>query len=271
MVPNLAEAPCRGLFHSIMSAKAEIIAHRGASGEAPENTLSAFQLAWEQGADAIELDVHLTRDGQLAVIHDPDTHRTTDVAGRVRNWTADELARLDAGSWLNAQFRGEPIPLLSQVLAVTPHGRRVFIEVKDGLECVEPLVKVFAESSISPAQTAMLTFDWVLAKTLQERFPDRQVGWNIERPWKEPSMERIEERARVGGLTTLSFSHDRPLTVERVAELHDMGFKVCVWTVDDVAQARSFLEAKVNGLMTNFPARIIEGCLHGPNGSHPVS
>ena len=254
-----------------MSAEVEIIAHRGASGEAPENTLSAFRLAWEQGADAVELDIHLTQDRQLVVIHDSNTRRTTGVRHWVRRQTAQTLTQLDAGAWKGLRFKGEPIPLLAEVLATTPPGRRVFIEVKGGAECVEPLSEVLAGAPVSAAQTPFLTFEWDLAKALQERFPDHEVGWNIDRPWKSPRIEKIQERARAAGLSTLSFCDDWPLTAELVAQLHERGFRVYVWTVDDVAQARRYIEANVTGVMTNVPARIIQGWLQGPAGSVSVS
>ena len=250
-----------------MSAEVEIIAHRGASGDAPENTLSAFRLAWEQGADAVELDIHLTKDQQLVVIHDPNTRRTTGVRHQVHRQTAQTLTQLDAGAWKGLRFKGETIPMLADVLATTPEGRRVFIEVKGGAECLEPLAEVLAASPLSPAQTPFLTFDWDLAQALQERFPDREVGWNIDRPWKSPRLDKIQQRAHAAGLSTLSFSNDWPLTAEVVAGLHRNGFRVYVWTVDDVAQARRYIEANVNGVMTNVPARIIQGWLQGPAGS----
>src|SRR5262249_38764427 len=98
----------------------EIIAHRGASHDAPENTLAAMRLAWAQGADAIECDVHLARDGELVVVHDPDARRTTGVALEVARASVAELQQLDAGRWKDARFAGEKIPTLDEVLALVP-------------------------------------------------------------------------------------------------------------------------------------------------------
>ena len=85
-----------------------------------------------QGADAVEIDVHLTRDGRLAVIHDPDTRRTAGAATRVSAATLEELQRLDVGAWKSAAFAGERVPALDEVLALVPAGRRIFVEVKGG-------------------------------------------------------------------------------------------------------------------------------------------
>src|SRR4051794_20206839 len=102
----------------------QIIAHRGASHDAPENTLAAVRLAWAQHADAVEIDVHLTRDGRLAVIHDPDTQRTAGIPQLVTETTLADLQRLDAGAWKGASFAGEKIPALEDVFALVPAGKR---------------------------------------------------------------------------------------------------------------------------------------------------
>src|SRR5687767_15734678 len=100
----------------------EIIAHRGASGEAPENTLSAMKLAWAQGADAIELDLWLSKDGKLVVFHDADTKRFEKQPRKIPELTWDEVQTLDVGSWKGAQFKGERIPTLESILATIPPG-----------------------------------------------------------------------------------------------------------------------------------------------------
>src|ERR1700677_2285230 len=93
---------------------AEIIAHRGASYDVPENTLAAFNLAWKEEADAVELDIYLTKDGKIVAIHDETTKRTTGVALNVADSTLAELQQLDAGAWKNAVWKGEQIPSLEQ-------------------------------------------------------------------------------------------------------------------------------------------------------------
>src|SRR5262245_65624278 len=104
----------------------EIIAHRGASHDAPENTLAAVRLAWEQGADAVEVDVQLSKDGKLVVIHDDNTKRSGGFARKVRAQTLDELRRLDVGRWKGKRWAGEKIPTLDVVLeAVRSEERRV--------------------------------------------------------------------------------------------------------------------------------------------------
>ena len=106
-----------------------VIAHRGASHDAPENTLEAFRLAWEQGADAIEGDFRLTADRRIVCIHDATTARTGDRTLRVSRSRFDALRRVDVGAWKGARWRGASIPSLEEVLACVPAGKRLFIEL----------------------------------------------------------------------------------------------------------------------------------------------
>src|SRR5688572_13467983 len=99
------------------AAAVEIIAHRGASDDAPENSLSAMKLAWEQGADAIELDLWLSRDGKLIVFHDSNTKRIAGVERKISDYTLEEAAQLDVGKWKSPKFAGEKLPSLESILA----------------------------------------------------------------------------------------------------------------------------------------------------------
>jgi glycerophosphoryl diester phosphodiesterase len=112
------------------SMNVEIIAHRGASFDAPENTRAAVDLAWQQNADAAEIDIHVSRDGEIVVIHDDNTRRTTGLDAEVAALSLEELKKLDAGIWKGLQFAGESIPTLDEILALIPPGRRLFIEIK---------------------------------------------------------------------------------------------------------------------------------------------
>ena len=116
-----------------------IIAHRGASFDAPENTLSSFRLAWEQGADGIEGDFMLTSDGQIACFHDLDGQRLAGDPVVVKNSTLAKLQALDVGRWKGDRWRGERVPTLRDVLAIVPAGRKVVFELKDGPAIVSHL------------------------------------------------------------------------------------------------------------------------------------
>ncbi|MDQ0896529.1 glycerophosphodiester phosphodiesterase family protein [Paenibacillus sp. V4I7] len=107
-----------------------VIAHRGAKGEAPENTMAAFRLGLEQGCDAIELDIHLSKDGEIVVIHDDTMHRTTDISGKVNELTLAELKQADAGRWFHEKYAGERVPLLEEVFDLVPANIMINVEVK---------------------------------------------------------------------------------------------------------------------------------------------
>lgn len=131
-------------------AQVEIIAHRGASHNAPENTVAAIKLAWQQDADGSEFDIWLTKDGKIAVLHDKDTKRTTGVTKLVHQTTLAELRSLDAGKWKAPQFAGEKIPTLEEMLATIPPQKQVFIEVKCGPEIVPVLNRSLAAAKLPP-------------------------------------------------------------------------------------------------------------------------
>ena len=149
-----------------------LVAHRGASHEAPENTIASFQLAWEQGADAIEADFYLTADRRIACIHDSSTERVSEAKLPVAKTSLAELKQLDVGSWKGPQFAGERIPSLSEVVAVVPAAKTIYIEIKCGAEIVPVVKDVLLKSDISPAQTVFISFKSEVIKALKTELPD---------------------------------------------------------------------------------------------------
>jgi glycerophosphoryl diester phosphodiesterase len=126
-----------------MTAQNTFIAHRGASFLAPENTVAAAKLAWELGADAVEVDIHLSKDNRIMVIHDKDTKRTC--SGKKNLTIADSpstlLRDLDAGIWKDPKYKGEKIPFLTEIIETVPEGKTLVVEIKCGSEVIPPLVR----------------------------------------------------------------------------------------------------------------------------------
>lgn len=236
-----------------------IIAHRGASHDAPENTAAAVRLAWAQHADALEVDVHLTRDGRLAVIHDPDTGRTAGVARVVAESDWAELQALDVGRWKSDRFAGERIPSLDDILALIPAAKRIFIELKSGAEAVPELQRSIAHAlrvhALQPAQIAIIAFDLDVAAAAKRALPAHEVCWladsGEEAP--RPNLAEIGRIARAAGLDGIDIATGWPLDEGRVQQLRAGGFKLYVWTVDDAALARHLVRAGVDGITTNRP------------------
>lgn len=248
-----------GLGSVAVAGAADIVAHRGASHDAPENTVAAARLGWEQGADAVELDVHLSKDGRIVVIHDPDTRRTTGVAGRVVEQSWEELRRLDAGSWKDARFAGERLPTLEEMAAIVPAGRRLFIEIKCGPEILPELERVLRTTALRPEQIVIIGFGYDTMVQAKKRFPQFKVHWlsAFKREAKTgqmtPSIDSLIRRARTGGLSGLDLQYQGPIDADAVRRVKAAGLEFHVWTVDDAAEARRLSEAGVDSITTNRP------------------
>ena len=244
----------------------EIIGHRGASAEAPENTLAAIQLAWQQGADAAEIDVILTADGQLVAIHDETTLRTGEVDWTVRDRTLTELKTLDVGSWKSPRFAGERIPTLAEVLDIVPLGKRLFVEVKCGVEAIPELVRVLTSVKTSREQTVLISLDFDTIVAVKRALPDRLAFWVTEQfasgvvdsPLK-PATNELIQRAKAAGLDGLDIND----LVERpngdIAAIRQAGLRTCIWTVNSVDRARWLRDEGMESITTDVPAKLLAG------------
>jgi len=154
-----------------------IVAHRGASKQAPENTIPAFKLAWEQNADAIEGDFQLTKDGAIVCIHDKDTKRISGVKKIVADTTLEELRKLDAGSWFGEKWRGTQIPLISEVFATIPGGKKIYIEIKSGAEILPGLFDELAKSGLKKNQVVVISFDKDVIRSFKSKEPSIKAYW----------------------------------------------------------------------------------------------
>ncbi len=234
----------------------EIIAHRGASFDAPENTVASLRLGYEQGADAGEVDIHLSKDGRLVVIHDRDTARTAGKKQAVADQTSDELRALDVGQW--GKWKGsafaEKLPPLAEVLAIVPPGKRLFIEAKAGPGIVTELERVIRASGLESGQLPLITFDLETARILKLRFPAHEICWIADRPAvKAPGIDELIAPAKSAGLDGLDLDFRFPIDAASVGKVHTAGLKLYTWTVDDAATARALATAGVNGITTNRP------------------
>ena len=257
---NPSKAPSMGhASEQMAAAQMEIVAHRGASFDAPENTLSAFKLGWEQKADAVELDIMLSKDGRIVVIHDKDTKRLAGVDRSVVGQTLAELRSLDVGRWKGAKFTGEKLPLLSEVLATIPDGKRLFIEVKCGAEVVPELVRELKVAGKKPEQTAIIGFSADAMAAVKQALPLLEVFWivNIKpdpKSDKEPlTVEELITTAKRIKADGLDLSACDAIDKVFGDKVRSAGLKLAVWTVDDSVVARAMQAAGVQSLTTNRP------------------
>ncbi|HEY1068204.1 MAG TPA: glycerophosphodiester phosphodiesterase [Pirellulales bacterium] len=241
----------------------EIVAHRGASYDAPENTVSSVKLAWEQQADASEFDVYLSKDGKIVVLHDANLKRTAGVDRKVTELTAAELHALDAGKWKNERFIGEPVPTLDEVLATVPAGKRVFIEVKCGPEIVPELDRVLKATPLKPEQIAIISFSADVVAASKKARPDLKAFWIVSiKPkdgQKPATAESLIERSKTIQADGLDLSATREvLTPEFGRKVKDAGLELYVWTVNDADLARAMIAAGAQGITTDRPGWLRE-------------
>jgi glycerophosphoryl diester phosphodiesterase len=245
-----------------IDSKPEIIAHRGASYDAPENTLPAFELAWKQKADAIELDVFLSRDGKIVVIHDADTKRVAGSGGKVAEQTSAELRRLDVGKWKAPEFAGTKIPLLEEVLATVPKGKRVYVEVKCGPEIVPELGRVLRASGLKPAQTPVISFHADVVAAVKKARPDLEAYWIVSLKPKNkkppPSAAELIATAQSIYADGLDLSAADVLDEAMARAISKAALKLYVWTVNDAAVARRMRQLGVLGITTDRPGWLRE-------------
>lgn len=225
----------------------ELVGHRGSSYIAPENTLTSFQLAWKEKADAVEIDVHLSRDGKLMVSHDGNTKRTAGVDMNISDATFATLRKLDVGSWKGSQYKGEKIPTLEEVLATIPAKGKLFIEIKCGKEAV-PTVKSAIDQSGHRRQVVIIGFGLDTMAVAKAAMPDVPVYW-LSSSKVDEDMITSAKNSNLDGLDLYS----SVITPDAVKAIKAAGLGLYAWTVDDVAEARRLTELGVAGITTNRP------------------
>ena len=228
-----------------------VIAHRGASGTRPENTLTSFRRAVELGAPMIELDAQLTADGAVVVLHDDTLERTTDGLGPLAARTLAEVRRLDAGRWFDPAFAGEPVPTLAEVLAAIPI--RINVELK-GIRADDLEARALAVVEEAGA------LDRVVFSSFQ---PDRLIGLRaltqraaLAVLWAEPKVGDALRLAERVGARALHVRNDRR-AVAAIAAGVGAGLAVRVWTVNSPADLASLVDAGASGIFTDFPERFL--------------
>lgn len=242
-----------------------IVAHRGASHDAPENTLAAFRLAWEQGADAIEGDFYLTADEQIVCSHDARTKRTSGVDLEIPKTTLAELQKLDMGAWKNEKWRGERMPTLKEVLTIVPAGKRILIEIKCGPEIVPFLKTELAHCSLKPEQTVVICFNDRVISEVRRQIPGIKaywlVGYKKDKETGEVKPRLTDVLAKVKAIQAHGLdtqAEKSVVTAEFVRQLRDLHLECHAWTINDVELAKYFQKLGFDSLTTDRPAFLRE-------------
>lgn len=230
-----------------------VIAHRGSSGHAPENTLAAFRKAVAQGAAFIETDLQLSRDARFVAIHDASVDRTTGGHGDVHGLTLAELRQLDAGSWFGSEFAGEHIPTLEEILDFAKkHDVVFYLELKPsgswGGE--HALIGALRESGEIP-RTVVISFDAGILDALRKIEPTLMTGLLYDGQIERPIDRAVEIGARQLAVRS------NLVSPALLAEARKKDLQVVCWTVNHPAHMRLLIEAGVDGIMSDYPDRLV--------------
>ena len=221
------------------------IAHRGASGYAPENTRAAFDRAITLGADAIETDVQLSADGELVLFHDAMVDRTSDGHGPVADYTLAELRRLDLGGWFSAAFAGERVLTVSELLDEYAERIPLVLEIKDP-RATGPLVTLLTERDMLN-HLQVTSFHWGALLDAQALNAGLTLGF-LTPGFEDDTIERLARR----GFAQICPPADR-LTARRVRRAHERGLTVRAWRVERRDQVERLVETGADGATCNWP------------------
>ncbi|MFH1741470.1 MAG: glycerophosphodiester phosphodiesterase [bacterium] len=246
----------------MIACSVEIVGHRGAAHDAPENTLVSVITAWNQGADAAEVDIYLTKDERIVVIHDETTKRTAGVDLKVSETTADVLRRLDVGSFKDKRFAGEKIPFLEEVLETIPPGRKLFIEIKCGSEVLPFLQKTLSASG-KMSQIVIIGFGLETVAESKKLMPEIPTFWlkgaDKDKETKEyiphsKDLIRIVKEKNLDGLDVSYQGVDKRF----VDAVKASGLELHIYTVDDLDEAKRLKRLGVDGITTDRPGWLLE-------------
>lgn len=228
-----------------------VIAHRGASGHAPENTMAAFLRALAMGAPAIELDVHQTLDHELVVAHDDDLKRCGRDKRRLKNVHWEDVEKLDVGSWFSKDFAGERLPRLEDVYDILPKNVELHVEIKRGSSVysgIEERVVDLIHKRGAAARTLVSSFDHAALYSVRSLDEKIRLGYLMGLTTLQTALREMKDI----DAESLNISA-RQVTARIVRAAHDRGRKVLVYTVNTPAERDKLLKLGVDGIFCNYP------------------
>jgi glycerophosphoryl diester phosphodiesterase len=235
--------------------KVDNVAHRGASGYAPENTIAAFDLAVDMKADYIEIDVQRSKDGELVLIHDTTVNRTTNGTGRVGELTLEQLRKLDAGSWFGSEFAGELIPTFDEILDRYRGKIGILVELKapelyPGIE--EQVAEALKKRNMDKPKNNKIiiqSFNFESVKKVNELLPRIPIGV-LTSNRADTTVEALQEFSTYADWFNPSYGI---VTKEMVEQVHALGMKIGSWTVRTPEAADFLFEMGVDAIITDYP------------------
>lgn len=236
-----------------------IIAHRGASYDAPENTLAAVKLAWQMDADGVEIDVHLTKDEQVVVFHDDNARRFGGNRKPISECNYSELLKLDVGRFMGEKYKGEKIPLFAEVINTVPNKKILLIEIKSGPETLLPMQSIIFESKINLNQIEFISFRRDTITEIKKIFPmckAMRLYELIQIPFTNivfPSLNRMLNEVMEDNLNGMDISLVPAVDESFIKRIKNTGLIIYFWTINKLKQAEFLVNAGVDGISTDRP------------------
>lgn len=231
-----------------LQAQVKIIGHRGASFLAPENTVSAANLAWKNGADAVEVDIRLSADGKIVCSHDASTKRTSGIDLIISETNSKVLRKLDVGSFKDQKYKGEKLSFLKEIIKTVPAGKELVIELKCGTE-VLPELEWLINKYEKRRNFVFISFDLPVISETKKTFPGYSSYWLCSnKDLLGKNIGNVPDSGLEG--VSLSFNIIDEDIMKRATSL---GLEVYSWTVDDPAEAKRLITLGIKGITTNRP------------------
>jgi len=230
-----------------------IIAHRGEPHDAPENTFASINLAWERDADAVEIDVQLTKDKRIVLIHDKTTLRTGGKYKRIASNNYDELLKIDIGKFKDTKWKDEKIPLLDKVIDTIPRNKILFIEIKSDERIIKPLQNLIEQKNFNPTQIKFIGFNIITMKLLKETFPEIGAYWIVEgKNYKSnDNLKETIRKCKSVKLDGVDAQARKYLNKDVIHSVKNSGLRIYTWTVDDPERAKQLRFDGIDGITTN--------------------
>lgn len=219
--------------------------------------MSSINLAWENGADAVEIDVRLTKDKHIVVIHDTNTWRVAKKFKCISNSNLKELKTVDVGKFKNSKYLGESIPTLQEVLSTVPKGKKILIEIKSNYKIIPILAKDLKHSTLSPNQIEIICFELKTLNKVKKQLPQYSVLWVCELDYSlirkifSPSINKIISKAIKYNIHGLDLWAGAVLDVNAIKKIKSSNLKLYVWTVNNPDQAKALFNLGVDGVTTD--------------------
>jgi len=231
-----------------------LIAHRGESFDAPENTLTAINLAWQRNDCAVEIDVRLSLDKNIVVIHDDNTKRIGNQNKKVKNTLLKDLKKITVG---NTNYPNEKIPTLAEALATVPTKKKLIIEIKCGIEIIDSIKSEINNSKLDPSQIEFISFELNVVKEIKSILPRHKVLWllDLDYYWYKKffsfSIEKNILIAKANNLDGLDLWASKIVDASFVDKIKNSELLVYLWTVNDPLRANNYFNMGVDGITTD--------------------